>query len=253
MKNVKTGKTATRRQEMKDKRRKRQQRQRYLIIAAIVGVALLIVAAAVLPPILRANRPVGEFALITPVPRPNANGTAAGDPNAPVRIEVYMDFQCPACKGFAEAVEPQIINEYVTTGKAYYMFRHYPFIDTQSVTKESQQSANASMCAMEQERFWDYHDMLVANWNGENEGAFTDQRLLAFAESLGLEMKAFEQCFDENRYEEEIQADRNAGLQAGVTGTPSVFVNGVSVGRPGMIPTYDEIKVAVEAGLSATQ
>ncbi len=250
---ARTSRSATKRQEMKERRRKRQQRQRIMIFAVISGIALLVVAVVVLSSVLQANRPVGEFVRITPAPRPNANGTAMGDPNAPVRLDLYVDFQCPACKNFAETTERQVVENYVAAGKVYYVFHQYPFLDQRSVTKESQQAANASMCASEQQRFWDYHDILIANWNGENQGAFSDQRLLAFAESLGLDMPAFEKCFKENRYKDEIEADKNAGLQAGVSGTPTVFVNGKTVGREGLIPTYAEIQAAIEAELGATQ
>ena len=104
------------------------------------------------------------------------------------------------------------------------------------------------MCAMEQGRFWDYHDMLYANQQGENKGAFNDKRLLTFAEALGLDMSAFKQCFDENRYEEQINQDFEQGLQLNVTGTPTVFVNGTPV-SPGYVPTYEEIEQAILAAL----
>jgi predicted DsbA family dithiol-disulfide isomerase len=80
------------------------------------------------------------------------------------------------------------------------------------------------MCANEQGRFWDYHDMLFANWDGENQGAYADRRLRAFADSLGLDKNAFGQCFDENRYKDQIDADRSAAEQAGDRHA-SVFVD----------------------------
>jgi protein-disulfide isomerase len=246
----KPGKSTARRQEIKEKRRKRQQQQRILIFSIIGGVALIILALFILPSIIEANRPIGDFVRITPLPRSQANNTALGDPNAPVRLDLYEDFQCPACKTFNESIERQIIDEYVVPGKLYYVFHHFPFIDQRSVTKESQQAANASMCANEQGRFWDYHDLLFANWDGENQGAYADRRLRAFADSLGLDMNAFGQCFDENRYKDQIDADRSAGEQAGVTGTPSVFVDNQPVGREGFIPTYAEIKAAIDAALA---
>jgi len=209
-----------------------------------------VVGLLILPSIRNAAAPVGEFVRITPISRPPADGTALGDPNAPVLIEVWEDFQCPACKSFSENVEPLVVQNYVETGKVRYVYRHFPFLDDQAVTKESDQAANASMCAAEQGRFWDYHDMLFANWNGENAGAYSDKRLVAFAESLGLDMQKFSACFEANRYKDQIEKDRADGTKAGVTGTPSVFVNGKII-SPGFVPSYDEIARAVDEALAA--
>ena len=131
----------------------------------------------------------------------------------------------------------------------YYVFHQYPFLDSASVNKESQQAANASMCANEQGMFWEYHDILFANWNGENTGAFSNRRLVAFAEALALDMDRFTPCFEENRYRDEIQADFDLGTEMGVSGTPSVFVDGVLL-TPGFVPGFEEVQQAVEAALA---
>ncbi|MCK4724611.1 MAG: thioredoxin domain-containing protein, partial [Anaerolineales bacterium] len=111
-------------------------------------------------------------------------------------------------------------------------------------------AANASMCAADQNRFWDYHDMLFANWNGENQGAFNDKRLVAFAEALvGLDMPAFNQCFEANLHVDEINDDFLMGRESGVTGTPSVMVNG-RILTPGLVPSFTDISEAVEAELA---
>jgi protein-disulfide isomerase len=91
--------------------------------------------------------------------------------------------------------------------------------------------------------------MLFANWNGENQGAFNDKRLVAFAEALGLEMEGFNQCFDANLNNDEIDADLLSGRDSGVTGTPSVLVNGRMI-TPGFVPSFVEISEAVEAELA---
>lgn len=234
---------------LQERRRKRQRRQRlvtFMVIGIFVVVVALLIAA---PSIIAALKPVGDITAITPYERPMANGTATGDPNAPVKVDVYEDFQCPACKNFTEEVERQIIETYVTPGKVYYVFHNFPFLDNRSATQESDQAANASMCASEQGRFWDYHDMLFANWSGENIGSFSDKRLAAFADKLGLDMEAFEACFQENRYKSQIDADLASGQQLGVTGTPSLFVNGVIV-APGYIPSFEQVQQAIEAALA---
>lgn len=233
------------RQAIREKRRAQQRRQRILLILGIVVAALVIAAVLIVPSLL----PVGEIQTVDPHPRPMEDGRAMGDPNAPVTIEVYEDFQCPACRDFTEQNEPQIVDSYVSTGDVYYIFRHYPFLDSQAARKESHQAANASMCAAEQNQFWHYHDTLFANWNGENQGAFSNNRLEAFAEAVGLEMNDFNTCFGQNRYQDEIDADKASGDGAGVTGTPSVFVNG-RILTPGRVPSFSQISEAVEAELA---
>jgi protein-disulfide isomerase len=186
-----------------------------------------------------------------PAALPQADGLSVGDPNAPVTIDVFEDFQCPACQFFTESIEPLVIENLVATGKARYVFHNYSFLDGNGAGSngESDKAANASMCANEQGKFWEMHNILYANWNGENQGAFSDRRLQAMAESLGLDMDAFNTCFDANKYEAEIQADFDLGEEMGVTGTPTVFVNGARVGAPGKIASYQEIEQAVNAAV----
>ena len=237
------------RAEVREARQRKQRQQRMKTFLTVGAILLLLVVVFSLPAIVNALKPAGDYVTITPKEHPLADGKAMGDPNAPVVIEVYEDFQCPACQVFTQDVEAALIeSDYITSGQVYYVFRQYPFIDNNVLAKESDQAANASMCAMEQGRFWDYHDMLYANQQGENKGAFNDKRLLTFAEALGLDMSAFKQCFDENRYEEQINQDFEQGLQLNVTGTPMVFVNGIPV-SPGYVPTYEEIEQAILAAL----
>jgi protein-disulfide isomerase len=237
--------TKTKRQQIREQRLKRQRRNRILTILGVVVVAFIVVGLLVYPSIQAATAPVGEIITITPEPRPLVSGTAMGDPDAPVLIEVWEDFQCPACRDYSQNTEPQIAETYVTTGEVYYVFRQWPFIGN-----ESHQAANASMCAAEQERFWDYHDMLFANWNGENRGSFSDKRLVAFAEAMNLDMGSFNTCFEDNSYGSDIDQDKADGTALGVTGTPSVFVNGQQL-TPGFVPSFQQISEAVEAELAA--
>jgi len=241
--------TPSKRQAIREQREKKQRQQRITIILVLAGVAILIAAFLIIPSIQRANAPVGNIVTAVPKDRPMVDGTAMGDPNAPVLIQVFEDFQCPSCRQYSQDVEPAVVETYVATGKVRYEFHQYPFLDDRVATKESDQAANASMCAAEQGRFWDYHDILFANWNGENQGSFADKRLVAFAETIGLNMDQFNSCFDSNKYKAQIDADLNLGTQLGVTGTPSVFVNGKIV-RPGYIPSFQDIQQAVEAALS---
>ena len=235
----------SKRQERRAKMARQQQQQRLLIIGLIVLGAALVVFAVVWPQ----ARSAEDIIAVTPAALPNADGLSLGQANAPATIDVFEDFQCPACKSFTENIETLVIEKLVATGKARYVFHNYPFIDGNGATSsgESDQAANASMCANEQGKFWEMHATLFANWNGENQGAFSDRRLQAMAETIGLDMNAFNSCFNANKYETEIQADFDLGQQMGVSGTPTVFVNGSRVGQPGKVASYQEIAQAVEA------
>lgn len=234
----------SKKQRIREKRKRLARLKRLGLIGGVTIVAVL--AAVVL--ISSIWQTPDEIVIVEPISRPTAAGTTMGDPNAPVIIDVFEDFQCPACVYFTEEIEKRISETYVASGQVYYVFHHFPFLDQFSDTKESQQAANASMCAAEQNLFWEYHDMLFANWNGENAGAFSDGRLIAFAETLELDMDIFATCFEESRYQEEIQADFDLGIEMGVSGTPGVFVNGQQI-TPGSVPRFEDVQQAVEAAL----
>jgi protein-disulfide isomerase len=241
-------KELTRKEEMRQKRRRAQLRQRLIMFLIIGGVAIVILALTIGPSIRDATAPVGEINQITPVARPMADGRNMGDPNAPIRMDVYSDFQCSACNIFAQQVEPAVVEQYVETGQVYIVYRHFPILDRG--TNESRQSANASMCAAEQGRFWDYHDMLFANVLGVNAGSFTERRLNAFAEALDMDTDAFSACLRENRYQNLVTEDITMAQQLGLTGTPSVFVNDIQI-APGFVPTFEALQEAFEAELAA--
>jgi protein-disulfide isomerase len=234
----------SKRQQRREQIQRQQQRQRLTLIGLIVIGAALVVFAIVYPNL----KSVGEIITVTPGTWPNANGLSLGETSAPALIDVFEDFQCPACRAFTESTQPLIIENLVATGKARYVFHNFPFIDGNGVGGgESDQAANAAMCANEQDKFWDMQSILYANWNGENQGNLSDRRLQAMAESVGLDMNAFNACFNANKFKAKIQADFDKGQSLGVNGTPTVFVNGTQVGQAGKIASYDEIAQAVNA------
>jgi protein-disulfide isomerase len=92
--------------------------------------------------------------------------------------------------------------------------------------------------------------MLYANLNfTPNE--FSEERMLAFADALNLNMEKFTECFENNAVQAIIDENLNKGPEMGVTGTPSIYINGVNI-KPGFVPTYEEIKAAIEADLNET-
>ncbi len=242
--------SVSKRQLLRQQRVQQARKQRLITIGAIVGILALLIALMIIPQVKRANAPIGEFVRITPESYPQENGLGLGNPNAPVKIEVFSDFKCTACAAYSESIEPEVIDSLVANGNVYYLFRHYPFMDDQSAIKDSDQAANASFCAAEQKQFFNYKAMLYANMNSIP-GEFSERRLIAFAEALGLNKAQFETCMNEKKYKGEIAADIAQAEKLNVTGTPSLFVNGVQV-SPGYVPSFEQISEAVQAALTST-
>src|SRR4030042_3828441 len=153
--------TISNRDAIKAQRTRKKRQQRMNTVLWVGGFIVLLILLLASPTIYNNLKPAGAFVQVTPQAYPLENGKGVGDPNAPVKIEIYEDFQCPACKEYTNTIEKQVLqSSYVGEGQVYYEFKQYPFLDSNSVTKESQQTANASMCALEQGRFWDYHTIL---------------------------------------------------------------------------------------------
>ncbi len=143
-----------------------------------------------------------------------------GDPNAPLTIVEYSDFQCPFCGQAARNVVPRLETEYLDTGRAKLVFKHYSFLGPESVA-----AAEAAECAGDQDQFWEYHDKLFANQSGENRGAFTDANLKRFAGELGLDTTEFNECFDSRKYQAKVNNDHAAGCRDDdIISTPTFLV-----------------------------
>ena len=234
----------SRRTEIRDQRLRRRRRTTSITLLVIVGVALITTAFL----IAQNNRPVGAIATAAPRAYAQADGQSIGDPNAPVKIEEYSDFQCPYCRVFHEETFPQILRDYVQTGLVYFTYRNFPIVDSRSATKESTNAAKASVCAGQQGKFFEFHDLLFANQTGENIGDFAERRLYAMADMVGLEADAFDACYRDSAAGDAVDQDKAAGLRAGVNSTPSFLINGVPF--LGAQP-YAEFQKAINTAMEA--
>ncbi len=164
-----------------------------------------------------------------------------GNNNAPVTLIEFADFQCPFCKQWFKTVEPNLVKDYVNTGKVKIYYRHYAFLGD-----ESTWAAEGSECANEQGKFWDFHDYLLNRQNQENSGTFSKANLEDFATQLGLNTALFNNCLETDKYAQQIKADLSDGQKAGVQGTPATFVNGYLI--DGAQP-YGVFKFKIDAEL----
>ena len=199
-------------------RRRRQKRQRYLTSTVVVAVIAVTFAALLIQPSSENDREI-----IIPEPRtfPLEDDTSLGNPDAPVVIQNYSDFQCSHCGNFHRDTLPQIIEHYVVTGQVRFEFRQLPFLG-----RESLAAANASLCAAEQDRFWEYSDILFTNQARIDSGAFSSARLLAYAETLDLNLDQFSSCLDEGHYNTRAGDELASGNASGINSTPSFLING---------------------------
>jgi protein-disulfide isomerase len=143
------------------------------------------------------------------------------DPNAPVTLVEFGDYQCYFCNQFFHTTEDELFKNYVETGKVKVIFKDYTIIGPDSVT-----AAHAAHCADEQGQFWKYHDTLYNNWNGENNGWASSENLLRFASDIGLDIDQFSQCMIDSKHTPIIVNSNQDAKDLGLTGTPAFFVIG---------------------------
>ena len=142
-----------------------------------------------------------------------------GDPNAPITIIEWGDYQCTYCYKFHQSTLIVINEEFIKTGKVKVVFKDYPLNGA-----DSKLAAEASYCAHDQDKYWKYHDQLYENWAGERTGWITREALTKFAESINLNTVEFNKCLDENKYKNKINSIYEFGNEIGIDATPSFLV-----------------------------
>jgi len=142
-----------------------------------------------------------------------------GNPNAPITMVEFGDYQCTFCSKFFHETENPIITNYIKTGKVKILFKDYIILGQDSIN-----AANAAHCANDQKLFWEYHSMLYNNWAGENTGWADLAHLHEFANTLGLDMDVFSTCMSDLKWNELVNLSSKDGQKLGVSGTPTFFV-----------------------------
>lgn len=181
-------------------------------------------------------------------------GYLVGDPNAPITLQIYADYQCPHCRNFATTIEPQLIADYVVTGKVRIEYLDFTVVGVPSLAAlpddslESVQAAEAAMCAAGQDAYLPYHTALFEGDVQPNSGAFSNENLVAIADRLGLDTARFSDCLESGTYEDAVIAFVQQGIDRGVQGTPTLSING---GEPFFLPQsgYDGLKQMLDEAL----
>ena len=140
-----------------------------------------------------------------------------GNKDAKVAIIEFSDYQCPYCKRFHTEAFEQLKKGYIDTGKVSFVYRDFPL----SFHQNSQKASESAECADEQGKFWEMHNAIF-----ENQDNIAVSDLKKYAKDLGLDTNKFNDCMDLGRMEKEVKKDFADGSAAGVTGTPTFFING---------------------------
>ena len=173
------------------------------------------------------------------------DGRALGPADAKVTIEVFEDFQCPACGIFTQQTQPSLIRDFVADGKVRFIFKDMAFLDNGAPAGESHRAAIAARCAGRQDLFWPYHEYLYANQKGENEGHFSESFLLAIATKVGADPEQFAACTKDPAVLDEVIAETQEGMGKGVNSTPTLILNGEKLS--GGVPAYVDLKAQINA------
>ena len=206
----------------------RRPARRQLLLAGIVAVITVVVVV---------GNSAQQPAPAAPVAGLRAAANVLGDPAAPVTIEEWADFQCPACRTFAMTTESQLRSDYIATGKVRFVFRHMAFLGPESIW-----AAEAAECAGDANQFWPMHDRLYAAQQGENNGAFSKANLQKVGDGAGLGV-GFGACLASGRYGTKVGDDTAAGVAKGVTATPTLFVNGRKLEG---VQTIEQLRAAID-------
>jgi protein-disulfide isomerase len=186
-----------------------------------------------------------EVASDTPVDVAVGQLPVLGEKDAKVTIVEFSDFQCPFCKALYDDTLGKLKEEYINTGKVKFAYRHYPLRD---IHPNAQKAAEASECANDQDKFWEYHDTLFekqAEWESLSpEEANT--KFGEYASTLGLDTGSFSECLTSDKHAEKVDKDIEEGSEAGVDATPATYINGYKIS--GALP-YSEFKSIIDREL----
>lgn len=162
-----------------------------------------------------------------------SKGNVRGNLDAPITILEFSDFQCPFCVRFHNTML-QLMDEY--PDKVKWVYKHFPL---DSIHPVARKAAEASECAGDQNKFWEYNDQLFAE-----QDKISPDFLKELAQEIGLNTEEFNQCLDSGKYASLVEEDLQQGLSIGVRGTPGNFINGQLLG--GAVP-YEQLKTTIDS------
>ena len=142
-----------------------------------------------------------------------------GNSDAPITVLEWGDYQCTYCYKFHQNTLDTINDEFIKTGKVKLVFKDFPLNGPDSLL-----AAEASYCAEDQGKYWEFHDEVYKNWAGERTGWITRESLDRFAMTVNLDLEKFNTCLDEKKYQDKVNSIHNFGKELGIDATPSFLV-----------------------------
>ncbi|HSL71331.1 MAG TPA: thioredoxin domain-containing protein [Longimicrobiales bacterium] len=185
------------------------------------------------------NNPQQLVATATPV--------VAGSNSAPVQLLVFSDFTCPSCRHYTQNVEVPLRAEYIEKNQVQVKYYDFP-LGGGGQHRWGFLAARASRCAGDQNKFWEYHDMLFSRqqeWSYRSSSPTSDFE--GYAGQLGLDQRAFQQCLNSDKHANVVTANRALGEQLRVSGTPTLFMNGRPL--PEEWSDYGKLKARIQEAL----
>lgn len=164
----------------------------------------------------------------------SSNDPVIGNPKAPLTIVEFYDFQCGYCKIFAQETLPEIIDKYVKTGKVKVIFKDFAILG-----EDSKSAAIAANCAYEQNKFLEFHDGLYSL--KDTNKTFSSENIFSLAQKLNLNIVKFNDCIGLSKNKDSVEQDTKQGKLSGVTGTPTIFINGLKISGAQSFPILASI------------
>lgn len=164
------------------------------------------------------------------------NSIKLGNKDAKITIVIFEDFQCPYCKKFNIETFPKLKEKYIDTGRVILIHQDYAFLGL-----ESTMASEATYCAADQDKFWEYRDYLYNNQGVENSGQFSNNNLKSFAKTLGLDVLLFNSCLESRKHKDLVQKSVNFASSYGVSATPTFVINNQMIKGAVGIDSFDSI------------
>ena len=207
------------------------------------GLGLVAVIAAVAVVVSGGSPKSDTFPVSPNAPASTAEGYLLGNPNAPVQVLEWADFECPGCRQFATLTEPDVRQRLVETGQVSLRYFFFPLTE---IHRSAASAAFAAACAADQGKFWEMHDAIYQGFNDWAGGRARDPKkvFVRYAEGIGLDAAAWSTCYDSDKHHATIASHVAAGVQRGVQSTPTFIIGDRTVS--GAL-AYDQFKALVDS------